>query len=120
MDAEQFESYITEAINMVPAHIRRRIENVAFVVDDQRHGNLLGLYHGIPLPKRGQGYSAVLPDKITIYQAAIEEHAGLVPSAIRKLTIETVHHEIAHYFGFDEAKVREWEHRRRHRSSTHS
>lgn len=118
MESSLFETYITEAIDMVPAHIRRRIENVAFVVDDQRRGNLLGLYHGIPLTKRGQGYHGVLPDKITIYQAAIEEHAGPDPVDIRRLTIETVHHEIAHYFGFDETKVRQWEHHRRNRVKT--
>lgn len=110
-----FERYITEAIALVPAHIRRRIENVAFVVDDERQGNLLGLYHGIPLIRRNQGYSGVLPDKITIYQRTIEAVAGDDPKAIQHLVMETVHHEIAHYFGFNEAEVRRWERKRRGR-----
>ena len=98
---------------MVPAHIRRRIENVAFVVDDQRLGNLLGQYHGIPLTGRTQGYSGVLPDKITIFKKTIEYSAGHDPARIRRIIIDTVHHEIGHYFGFSETKVRAWEAKRR-------
>lgn len=116
-----FEGYITQAIAMVPKHIRTKIENVAFVVDDVHLGHLLGLYHGIPLTRRNQGYSGVLPDKITIYQRTIEHAASDDVAAVRKLTIETVHHEIAHYFGFSEAEVRRWETQRRSRpTSTHA
>lgn len=118
LDPELFESYITEAIGMVPEHIRRGINNVAFVVDDEKQGNLLGLYHGIPLTRRGQGYTGVLPDKITIYQRSIEASAGEDPEKIKKLTIDVVHHEIGHYFGFDEAKVRAWEKHRRDKKKT--
>lgn len=102
---------------MVPAHIRARIENVAFIVDTERTGNLLGLYHGIPLPRRShQGYTGVLPDKITIYQRAIEDAVGPDDAAIRRKVREVVHHEIGHYFGFSETKVRAWEHQRRIRT----
>jgi predicted Zn-dependent protease with MMP-like domain len=117
MDRDQFEGYITEAIALVPAHIRQRIENVAFVIDDQQRGNLLGLYRGIPLPQRGQGYTGVLPDTITLYQLAIEDAAGPEPEQIRKKVHEVVHHEIGHYFGFSEQKVRAWEKSRRLRSA---
>ncbi len=102
---------------MVPAHIRRRIENVAFVVNDTQLTNLLGLYSGIPLTKRGQGYTGVLPDKITIFQRSIEASVGDDPEKIKKLTIEVVHHEIGHYFGFDEVKVRTWERNRKSRTA---
>lgn len=113
MTLEEFEQAITAAINLVPKHIRARLENVAFVVDDTQLGNLLGLYHGIPLTRRGQGYSGVLPDKITIYQRTIEAAAGDDPARIRQIVTDTVHHEIGHYFGFSESEVRRWEHKRR-------
>lgn len=115
MDRQTFERYITEAVSLVPAHIRARIENVAFVVDNKHTGRLFGLYHGIPLTRRGQGYSGVLPDKITIYRRTIESAGGGDPAAIRRLVMSTVHHEIAHYFGFSEAEVRRWEKNRKHR-----
>ncbi|MBI3572950.1 MAG: metallopeptidase family protein [Candidatus Kerfeldbacteria bacterium] len=119
MDSAVFEMAITEAIAMVPARLRAKIENVAFVVDDTPRGGggrLLGLYHGVPLIKRGSpGYSGVLPDKITIYQAAIEAQASGDEDRIRHLVTEVVHHEIGHYFGMDEATVRTWEQKRRRR-----
>ncbi len=125
MNREVFEQYIHEAILAVPEQIRRRIENVAFVVEDdarparmkerqiKARGVLLGLYEGIPLHKRSAGYSGVLPDKITIFKHVIEHLAGPYPENVRKLVHEVVHHEIAHYFGFDEGKVRAWEKKRR-------
>ena len=117
MEQEEFERYITEAINMVPPHVRAKIQNVAFVLDTEHRGQLLGLYHGIPLIRRGQGYSGVLPDKITLYQRTIEDVAGTDTTRQRKLIHDVVHHEIAHYFGFSEAEVRQWERKRSGRKS---
>lgn len=116
MELETFETAINDAIAMVPKHIRAKMENVAFVVDDVHQGNLLGLYHGIPLTRRGPGYSGVLPDKITIYQKTIEAIAGRDEHKVRHLVMETVHHEIAHYFGFNESEVRRWEKKRKLRN----
>lgn len=88
MDIQQFEKHIKEAVLMVPEHLREKIKNLAFVVEEdvrpaglkeQRinfRGILLGLYQGIPLPRRSGNYSAVLPDKITIFKKSIESLAG--------------------------------------------
>lgn len=125
MDRFQFEKYIEEAVMAVPADIRQKIVNVGFVIeDDARQANrqereiksrgiLLGLYQGVPLTRRGAGYSAVLPDKITIFQRAIEQLAGPQDEDVRRLISEVVHHEIGHYFGMDERRVRHWEQQRR-------
>ena len=122
---EQFEEYINEAVSMVPASVRERIENVAFVAEDepttstaknrqaQSRGLLLGLYEGVPLPQRSGYYSGVLPDKITIFKHAIELVAGPDPAAVRLKTHEVVHHEIGHYLGMDERAVRAWEYKRK-------
>ena len=121
----QFEEYINEAVAMVPKLVRERIENVAFVAEDeptalsaknrqaQSSGLLLGLYEGVPLPKRSGYYSGVLPDKITIFKNAIEQVAGPDQEAIRLKTHEVVHHEIGHYLGMDERTVRAWEYKRK-------
>lgn len=128
MDSQKFEQYIKEAILEVPDRLRKKIENVAFVVEDEARparlrerginirGILLGLYQGVPLPRRSGNYSAVLPDKITIFKSSIEALAGQDENNIRKLIHEVVHHEIAHYFGMSEPHVREWEKNRRHKS----
>lgn len=124
MQIIDFERYIHEAIARVPEVVRRRIENVAFVIEDepraaratehsiQAHGRLLGLYQGVPLPKRSAYYSGVLPDKITIFKQAIEQVAGPDVDRIRQTIHEVVHHEIAHYLGMDERAVRAWERKR--------
>lgn len=112
---------------MVPAPVRQRIENVAFVIEDtprrarqqeqeiQAHGILLGLYEGVPLPDRSAYYSGVLPDKITIFKDAIEAVAGSDLKLQRQQVHEVVFHEIGHYLGMDERTVRRWEQGRRYR-----
>ncbi|MFA5106711.1 MAG: metallopeptidase family protein [Patescibacteria group bacterium] len=125
MTREQFEQYIEAAIDRVPEKIRQRFNNVAFVVEAaprpaavnervvRRGGILLGLYQGVPLTRRGPGYSGVLPDKITIFQQAIEFLAGPDENRIGALIHDVVHHEIAHHLGFSEREVRAWERKRK-------
>lgn len=125
MTHQQFEKYIKEAVLEVPQHLREKIENLAFVLEDEIRpailkerkirfqGTLLGLYQGVPLSGRGPRYGSVLPDKITIFKRPIEQLVGPNEENIRKLIREVVHHEIGHYFGMSEAKVREWEKKRR-------
>lgn len=125
LDIKEFENCINEAISEIPKHLREKIENLAFVVEDEFRpssvneksikfrGTTLGLYQGVPLPGRGPRYGSVLPDKITIFKNSIEELAGLNEKNIRGLIREVVHHEIGHYFGMNEPQVRAWEKRRR-------
>jgi len=124
METKLFEKYIAEAILAVPQPLRDKIKNLAFVVEEEIrptrarerkikvHNLLLGLYEGVPLPRRSGYYSGVLPDKITIFKKPIEKLAGPDEENIRRLIHEVVHHEIAHYFGMSETKVREWERKR--------
>ncbi|MFA6525493.1 MAG: metallopeptidase family protein [Patescibacteria group bacterium] len=124
MNKEMFEKFVADAIAEVPERLRKRIENVAFVVEEDSrtartkehginyHGLLLGLYQGVPLTKRGVNYGSVLPDKITIFQKPIEQIAGKDLDSVRKKVREVVHHEIGHYFGMDEKTVRNWERKR--------
>ncbi|KKW11711.1 MAG: hypothetical protein UY50_C0008G0037 [Parcubacteria group bacterium GW2011_GWA2_49_9] len=114
---EEFESFVREGVEAIPAKFRSRIANVAFLADDeptpeQRAENklspdetLLGLYEGIPHPARGEGYGGmVLPDRITIFKKPIEEEAE-THDEVRKHVIDTVWHEVAHHFGLDEEAV---------------
>ena len=127
MDRERFEQLINGAILEVPQRIRDAMNNVAFVVEDNtrsrrgseapiRRGHvLLGLYQGVPLTLREPHHQWALPDKITIFQNVIEELAGEDDGRIADLVRSTVHHEIAHHLGFDEAAVRTWEKKRKRR-----
>lgn len=125
MELQTFEQLITKALLTIPKRIRDRMDNVVFVVEDVprrpshgekeiAHGHtLLGLYQGVPLARRGTGYSLVLPDKITIFKSVIESLARHDDQRIAAMVHNTVLHEVAHHLGFDEREVRAWENKRR-------
>ena len=67
---------------------------------------LLGLYHGIPLTRRGESYNLVPPDKISIYQDSIEQLCSN-DDEIREQVRKTVLHELGHYFGISDERLHE-------------
>jgi predicted Zn-dependent protease with MMP-like domain len=109
---EQFDKLVERALRRIPARFRRRLENVAIVVEQEppRPG-LLGLYQGVPLTNRSVGDPFRMPDRITIYQGP-HERMSRNPIELEKNVADTVWHEIAHYFGMDERRVRRAERRR--------
>jgi len=70
--------------------------------------NLLGLYQGLPLDRRGFYYGNVLPDKITLFQIPIESICQ-TKEEIEEKVREVVIHEVGHYFGLDDDRLRELE-----------
>lgn len=120
MDDQTFGQLVNDGIAAIPEHFRNKIENVAFVIEDnpseeqklQMHlgtqRKLLGLYQGIPQTERGVHYYAVLPDKITIFKEPILSLSN-DPETIRKIVADTVWHEVGHHFGLNEAQVRKRE-----------
>ncbi|KKW35692.1 hypothetical protein A2852_01815 [Candidatus Adlerbacteria bacterium RIFCSPHIGHO2_01_FULL_54_23] len=108
MTREEFEKLIEEEFpNAVPEKYRGLIENVAFLVEDGSTDDLLGLYQGIPATARGDWYGmgATLPDTITLYQKPIEKCAKEDRTSVAQVIRETIWHEVAHHFGFDEDQV---------------
>ncbi len=69
-----------------------------------RRGTLLGLYQGVPLTEREWNYGNVLPDRIVIYQRSIEQSARSMDE-IEDIVLDTVMHELGHYFGFDDEEM---------------
>jgi predicted Zn-dependent protease with MMP-like domain len=115
---EQFEQLVREAVERIPARFKRHLENVAFLtaVEPTRaqlraggvlhgRGTLLGLYEGIPLPRRGNGYSGVLPDVITVFKRP-HEFMARDEAELGRDVHRTVWHEVAHYFGLDHGQIR--------------
>ena len=112
MTAEQFDRIVERALRRIPPRFRKRIENVAIVVErEPPRPGLLGLYRGVPLTARGTGDSFRMPDQITIYQGP-HERLARDRTELEKMVADTVWHEIAHYFGMDESRVRRAERRR--------
>jgi predicted Zn-dependent protease with MMP-like domain len=110
--AEDFDKVVERALRRIPARFRKRLENIAIVVErEPPRPGLLGLYHGVPLTERGVGGSFRMPDQITIYQGPHERMAR-DREDLERIVADTVWHEIAHYFGMDETRVRRAERRR--------
>jgi len=115
---------VNEAIAELPEKIREKMENVAITIAKSptpeqlkktgiRHNDtLLGLYEGVPKTEWGRGFGMVLPDKITVFQASIENFAR-TPEEIKKMVSNVAWHEIAHHFGFGEKEVRSMEKKRK-------
>jgi predicted Zn-dependent protease with MMP-like domain len=105
--APEFERVVQAALDSLPAELRRRISNVEIVVEDEPPPGqpLLGLYQGIPLTRRGSGYSGALPDKITIYRGPLERLYGGEPELLSRQIRRVVLHEIAHHFGISDARL---------------
>ena len=120
----EFEKIVKEGIEAIPEKFFRKLDNVEIVIEAEPtraqkkkldiHPNwaLFGLYEGVPQTKRGINYSAVLPDKITIFQKPIED-AARDEKDIKEVVKNTVWHEIAHHFGMNEDEVRQAEVRRK-------
>ncbi|MGE5489218.1 MAG: metallopeptidase family protein [bacterium] len=115
LSPEEFDRLVERAMDVIPARFRRRLKNLAFIVEPEppRPG-LLGLYQGRPLPVRSVFESFTVPDRITIFQGPHERMARN-RRELEELVRETVWHEVAHYFGLDEARVRRAEYTRRAR-----
>jgi predicted Zn-dependent protease with MMP-like domain len=100
-----FDDHVRAALDELPPHLAAALKNVAVVVEDENpeDPDLLGLYHGVPLPERGDT-AGMLPDKISIYRVPLEESFP-DPDELREEIRVTVLHELAHYFGMDEERI---------------
>ena len=123
MDRERFEALVEDAWENIPAEFRQKFANVAIFVEQEpseeqlasagaaRGHTLLGLYQGVPLSRRGHGYTLAMPDRVTLFQGPIERAAASnrdVPQVI----YDTLWHELAHHLGMNEKEVRAAERRR--------
>lgn len=113
MNSQDFDRIVEIALQKIHPRFRRRLRNVALVVEPEPPvPNLLGLYEGRPLTRRSVMEPFAMPDRITIFQGPHERMAR-DRAHLQQLVEETVWHEVAHYFGMDERQVRHAETRRR-------
>ena len=113
MTHTEFEALVERALRRLPRQFKDRITNVAVVVEDwadeetleelgiEPPDTLYGLYRGTDLTRRDSSYGNVLPDTIHIYQGPIEEDCADADE-MAELVLDTVIHEIGHYFGLDD------------------
>jgi predicted Zn-dependent protease with MMP-like domain len=113
-----FAQFVRDAVDSLPDEMKSQLENVAILVEDEppedweeedgEGGDLLGLYHGISKKDRGFWYGNALPDSITIYRTPLERMSSSLED-LRNNVLQTVIHEVGHYFGLDERELRSLE-----------
>lgn len=117
---EEFEKIVKDAMDGIPERYASKMSNIGFVVEDEPTPEqrlkmrlhpgetLFGLYEGIPLTRRNNNYSGVLPDKITIFKQPLLFFAHDL-NDLKERVRNTVWHEVAHYFGLDHTRIYELE-----------
>ena len=118
VDPARFAELVDEAVSAIPEEFRRYLENVAICIEawpsdallesldlDPERDTLFGLYEGTALPKRSHDFAGHPPDRITIFRDPILEECRS-EQTIRREIERTIVHEIAHFFGMDERRVR--------------
>jgi predicted Zn-dependent protease with MMP-like domain len=113
MSGDEFEEAVSRALDAIPERLRTMMENVAIFIEDRYEPlpgedpatSLYGLYDGVPLTERGDGWGAgAMPDRIIIFQEPILQMCDSENEVIEEVGI-TVVHEIAHHFGIDDATL---------------
>jgi predicted Zn-dependent protease with MMP-like domain len=106
MEIDQFEVLVADALSTIPVELRARMDNVAIIIDaESPPGRLYGLYEGTPLTKRRQ-LGGSRPDRITLFLATICRSATTPDEVAHRVRV-TLLHEVGHFFGMDEGRLRE-------------
>ncbi|MCE9625618.1 MAG: metallopeptidase family protein [Deltaproteobacteria bacterium] len=114
---EEFEAVVDEALAEIPEDLAEKIENIDIFIEDYPSSEvqstmgvgprgLLGFYHGVPRQHRGPAYGNTLPDRIYLYKKNIES-ISTTRDRLKEEIQRTVLHELGHYFGIDDKRLRE-------------
>ncbi|HEV3478084.1 MAG TPA: metallopeptidase family protein [Gaiellaceae bacterium] len=100
-----FQEQVRAALDELPPEIAAALENVAIVVEEENpeEPDLYGWYDGFG---PGVDHSGALPDRIVLYRRPLEESFPREEDLRREIRV-TVLHEIGHFFGLDEERIRE-------------
>ncbi len=122
MRREEFTELVAEALDSLPKEFRRRMKNVAVLVEDvpaeqlersaaprprsQPRTLILGQFIGSPATVKSFFDVVSGPDHVILYQKNIEAVCR-TDDEIREQVRITVMHEVGHYFGMSEEQLRD-------------
>ncbi len=124
MKREHFIRLVEEVLDSIPTEFRQRIHNLAVLVQDRprrlrrplrnsrdigpaKPGRLLlGVFEGTPITQRSVFEFSSGPNRIILYQKNIEAICRN-EAEIRHEVRQTVLHEMGHYFGMNEAQLKD-------------
>lgn len=109
MDADAFDALVADELDALPSEMLQGLDNVVFVVEDRPEDgslDLLGLYDGLALTERDRYGIGDLPDRIIVYR---DPHLDVCDDVegLRDEVHTTLVHEIAHFYGIDDARLHE-------------
>lgn len=118
---DEFAELVGQALDELPEKYTSKLGNVFITYEDEPsqeqreklklacNQSLFGLYEGIPLTQRGNGFSGQLPDKITLFKLPLFHFSAGDESRFKAQIKHTLWHEIAHYFGLNHDRIHELE-----------
>ena len=122
MTDEEFESAIAEALDAMPGQFMEALRNVAIVWEEEpsayhlgydeewdaegedEFDDLLGLFDGLSIVERANGYDAAIPDVITVFKGPHERCFDSREEIVEEVG-KTIIHELGHYFGLNEDQL---------------
>ncbi|MGO2750062.1 metallopeptidase family protein [Pseudoclavibacter helvolus] len=109
MSREDFEALVVDELDALPDEMVDGLDNVIFVVEDRPEDgslDLLGVYEGFALTDRGQYGFGELPDRIVLFREPLLSICD-DEETLRDEVHTTLVHEIAHFYGIDDAQLHE-------------
>ena len=107
VDAEAFERLVVDELDLLPDEMVDGLENVVFVTEDRPEDgslDLLGLYDGVALTERDTYGFGELPDRIILYREPLLAFVDNLDELRQQIHVTLVH-EIAHFYGIDDAQL---------------
>ena len=122
MTDEEFESAIAEALDAMPEQFMEALQNVAVVWEEEpsayhlgydeewgaegedEFDDLLGLFDGLSIVERANGYDDDIPDVITVFKGPHERCFSSREEIVEEVG-KTIIHELGHYFGLNEDQL---------------
>ena len=114
---DDIEGLAREALKTIPAKLRVHVRDVVVRVAEfpseeieremvlESPFDILGLYQGVSLDRRGVADSATDVDMIFLYRRPLLDYWCETGESLRHLVRHVLIHEIGHHFGFSDADM---------------
>ena len=109
LSAEEFEAIVVDELDLLPDEMVEGLENLVFVTEDRPEDgslDLLGIYEGVALTDRDRYGFGELPDRIVLFREPLLAICDDLDELRDEIHVTLVH-EIAHYYGIDDAQLHE-------------
>ena len=124
MKRKHFIQLVEEVLDSLPTQFRERIHNLAILVEDRpglrerpralgkkigprkARSLVMGVFQGVPATQKSVFDLCAGPNRIVLYQKNIEAVCSN-EADVRNEVRQTVLHELGHYFGMNEAQLRD-------------